>query len=259
MPTLELTTEQKDRIERLRAALTDDHAGPYATVGTGETVTYLLDLADAVDDPGHRADPDELAVQNTPEPPFDRDAARDALENRNLRHSDPDSADQLDLHGIAAAFDVTGRSDMQKDELVEAILDRATTLSATPFALVDLELPGQTATETTPEPESSTNSSGTADETARDGGRDGTPTSANDAPSTDTSQDTDGDGQTNGDDQADDGGAGQLNAMMRLLDTHADKWGESAGDARYEVELPDGRVEAARTKDDVRALLFKHY
>ena len=228
MPTLELTTEQKDRIERLRAALTDDHAGPYATVGTGETVTYLLDLADAVDDPGHRADPDELAVRNTPESPFDRDAARDALEDRNLRHSDPESADQLDLHGIATAFDVSGRSDMQKDELVEAILDRATTLSATPFALVDLELPGQTSTESTPEPESSTNASASADETADD-------------------------------DHANDGGAGQLNAMMRLLDTHADKWGESAGDARYEVELPDGRVEAARTKDDVRALLFKHY
>ena len=252
MPTLELTTEQKDRIERLRAALTDDHAGPYATVGTGETVTYLLDLADAVDDPGHRADPDELAVQNTPEPPFDRDAARDALENRNLRHSDPDSADQLDLHGIAAAFDVTGRSDMQKDELVEAILDRAATLAANPFALVDLDLPDQTPAEAAREPASSvdssetSDSSGTADDTARDGGQADAAAGVADA-------------QTTDDDRADDGGAGQLNAMMRLLDTHADKWSESAGDARYEVELPDGSIEAARTKDDVRALLFKHY
>jgi hypothetical protein len=228
MPTLELTPEQRDRIEQLRAALTDDHAGPYATVGTGETITYLLDLADAVDDPGHRANPDELAVQSTPEPPFDRDAARNALEDRNLRHSDPESTDRLDLHGIAAAFDVTGRSDMQKDELVEAILDRATTLSVTPFALVDLELPGQTSTESTHDSGSSPDSPVSADETA-------------------------------GGDHANDGGAGQLNAMMQLLDTHADKWGESAGDARYEVELPDGRVEAARTKDDVRALLFKHY
>lgn len=52
---------------------------------------------------------------------------------------------------------------------------------------------------------------------------------------------------------------GQLNAMLSLLDTHADKWREADGDARYEVDLPDGGVETARTKDDVRALLFKHH
>ena len=31
------------------------------------------------------------------------------------------------------------------------------------------------------------------------------------------------------------------------------------GDAHYEVKLPDGSVESARTKDDVRVILFKHY
>jgi len=50
-----------------------------------------------------------------------------------------------------------------------------------------------------------------------------------------------------------------LNEMMSLLDTHDDKWGESAGDERYEVELPDGSTEQVRTKDDVKALLFKNY
>jgi hypothetical protein len=47
--------------------------------------------------------------------------------------------------------------------------------------------------------------------------------------------------------------------MMNLLSAHDDKWREASGDARYEVDLPDGNVESARTKDDVRALLFKHY
>ena len=37
-----------------------------------------------------------------------------------------------------------------------------------------------------------------------------------------------------------------LNAMMNLLDTHDDKWGESSGDERYEVTLPDGDVEQVR-------------
>ncbi len=47
--------------------------------------------------------------------------------------------------------------------------------------------------------------------------------------------------------------------MLSLLDTHSDKWHSADGDARYEIELPDGSVESARTKDDVRATLFKHY
>ncbi|SNZ04716.1 hypothetical protein SAMN06269185_0654 [Natronoarchaeum philippinense] len=55
------------------------------------------------------------------------------------------------------------------------------------------------------------------------------------------------------------GGGDRLNAMMQLLDTHDDKWREGSGDARYEVDLPDGSTETANTKDDVRALLFKNY
>lgn len=51
-----------------------------------------------------------------------------------------------------------------------------------------------------------------------------------------------------------------LDRMMNLLETHEDKWDESQkGDVRYEVELPDGTVADAQTKDDVRALLFRHY
>ncbi|GAB6859959.1 hypothetical protein [Haloplanus litoreus] len=62
----------------------------------------------------------------------------------------------------------------------------------------------------------------------------------------------DGDASSGGDDA-------MLNEMMSLLDTHDDKWGESGGDERYEVELPDGTTEQVRTKDDVKALLFKQY
>ncbi|OYR87878.1 hypothetical protein DJ72_01085, partial [Halorubrum distributum] len=72
----------------------------------------------------------------------------------------------------------------------------------------------------------------------------------------DEASEDDADGDATG---GDDGGAGQLDAMMSLLDTHADKWREGDGDARYEVDLPDGSVETARTKDDVRALLFRNY
>jgi hypothetical protein len=65
-------------------------------------------------------------------------------------------------------------------------------------------------------------------------------------------------GGSNGgnDDEADDA---MLDEMMNLLDTHDDKWGESSGDERYAVDLPDGSSEQVRTKDDVKALLFEHY
>lgn len=52
----------------------------------------------------------------------------------------------------------------------------------------------------------------------------------------------------------------RLNSVMSLLDDNADVWREAAGgEEKYEVDLPDGGTARARTKDDVRAVLFKHY
>jgi hypothetical protein len=57
-----------------------------------------------------------------------------------------------------------------------------------------------------------------------------------------------------------DSGDENVSAMMNLLDDHADRWEETgSSDGKYAVELPDGDTEHVRTKDDVRALLFKHY
>jgi hypothetical protein len=56
------------------------------------------------------------------------------------------------------------------------------------------------------------------------------------------------------------GGDGMLDEMMRLMETHDDKWEQAnSEETRYEVELPDGDVETVQTQDDVRALLFKNY
>ncbi|WP_255197882.1 hypothetical protein [Halorarius litoreus] len=54
-------------------------------------------------------------------------------------------------------------------------------------------------------------------------------------------------------------GAARVSSMLQLLDDHADKWSTGAGDAPYEVELPDGSTEPARTKDDVRRILYQNY
>jgi hypothetical protein len=255
MPTIEITDDHRDRIEALREELTAAHAGPYASVDTGDALAYLLDLADAVEDPDRTADPaafgddepgERVSAATGADPdhvttdgdrggrPFDRDRARERLESRPRRHSDPDAAAEMDLYDIAAAFDVTGRSDMTKAELVEAVLDAATSLSADPFAWAGVDLDAD------------------ADDAAGSDGDE--PDAAADADDV-AEEDPASEPETEGGDA----GASQLDAMMSLLDTHDDKWREGDGDARYEVDLPDGDVETARTKDDVRALLFKNY
>ena len=81
----------------------------------------------------------------------------------------------------------------------------------------------------------------------------------------DTTNDESEDTAAESDDDDDDAGppedpTDRLNAMMELLDTHDDKWDEAdAEDARYVVYLPDDGEEHVQTKDDVRAVLFKHY
>ncbi|MFB6295397.1 MAG: hypothetical protein ABEH66_00965 [Halobacteriales archaeon] len=71
------------------------------------------------------------------------------------------------------------------------------------------------------------------------------------------SESGDEDGSESGDDG---GGEGRLNAMMQLLEEHDEAWEEVDSDqGKYAVTLPDGDTEHVRTKDDVRALLFRHY
>ena len=260
MPTLDITDDHADRIEALREELEASHAGPYASVDREDTLAYLLDLADAVEDPDRVAAPqsgdggDDEPVETTDAAadavasavPYDRDRARELLTARNRRDSDPDPDDPMDLSDIAAAFDITGRSEMTKDELIDAILDAAEELAADPFARVDVDLGGDSEV--------------AGDDASGDDGDDASGDDSDDEIADEGSDGDDSAADEGSDDSAaDDGGAGQLNAMMSLLDTHDDKWREADGDARYEVDLPDGSVETARTKDDVRALLFRNY
>ncbi|EMA31266.1 MULTISPECIES: hypothetical protein [Haloarcula] len=51
-----------------------------------------------------------------------------------------------------------------------------------------------------------------------------------------------------------------LSVANRLLTEHNEKWTQSnENDEPYEVTLPDGSTVSARTKDDVRKLLFQNY
>jgi|APHM01.1.fsa_nt_gi Rho termination factor, N-terminal domain. len=237
MPSIEITDEQHDRFTALCTELADAHVDSYTSVTTQDTVAYLLDLADAVEDPDRQATAGSVAAKGdgtAPADPFPRERLETRLSERNRRHSEADPDDPMDLSTIAATYDISGRSSMTKSELITAILDAVERRYTDPLAPVDVVLP---------DPDDSTDATDT-DTAAVDSASDGDSAQNGDSP-----PDSDSDG---GDDD-------QLDAMLSLLDTHSDKWHSADGDARYEVELPDGSVESARTKDDVRATLFKHY
>lgn len=249
MPSITITDDQYDRIITLRDELAEEHGTQYTSVTLPDVFSYLLDLSDSIADPQReatieteqsRADDangasDSNTPAMTPAQSFPRDKIKTRLSERNLRHSGSDSETQMDLYDIAAEYDISGRSNMTKQELITAILDAAETLYTDPFAPVDVEFPVSSS-------ESNTEAiTDTPDDEDSD---------ISDDKNTDTNDPTD-------DDETDDDG--QLDAMLSLLETHSDKWSSADGDARYEVELPDGTVESARTKDDVRAALFKHY
>ena len=247
MPTIRITDDQHDRIERLRTELSENQTGPYASVNPDDVLAYLLDLADEVDDPERRADLDgsEPATDEgaATRPAFPRDHLEQQLEARNRKHAD-DEAAEMDLYSIAAEYDVSGRSNMTKAELVDAILAEAERLYTDPFHRVDIHFQGADRDVDSPAAEDDPDTQATGGE------------------ATDTTPDEGGaeaDRGDDGDGQDDAGGADPLTATMSLLETHDDKWWQADGDARYEVELPDGSVETARTKDDVRAVLFKNY
>ena len=179
MPEIEITEDQQEYLEDLRAELEADIVGPYGHVRISDAVQYLID---------------------------DHDGRLDDVFEESTGDVEAGEADDED----------TNEADAEDD----------------------------------------------ADETDTEDGADKTDTE-DDADETDTEDDADKtDTEDDGDEDADEdeqGGEDRLSAMMSLLDTHDDKWREMDGDARYEVDLPDGTTEDAPTKDDVRAVLFKNY
>jgi len=93
-------------------------------------------------------------------------------------------------------------------------------------------------------------------------------TESDDESSTDASQPSTADQQSEADDSSSNTDKTEskedtselLSAANVLLEKYQSKWSRKrTGDEPYAVELPDGTSVSARTKDDVRQLLFKHY
>jgi len=214
MPEIEITDDQREYLEDLRAELEEDVV--YGHVRLTDALQFLIDSRE-----------EELTA--------DEEAVGSASADAKVG----DGVDSAASDGADAEAESNGE-DGHDDEADDA---EAVNAESADEAIDDAEDGGDDD----------------ADAGDDDGARDDDDADAdktNDGSESDADADEDGEpaaAPTPG------GGGDRLNAMMQLLDTHDEKWREGSGDARYEVDLPDGSTETANTKDDVRALLFKNY
>ncbi|AUV82178.1 hypothetical protein C2R22_11400 [Salinigranum rubrum] len=159
-----------------------------------------------------------------------------------------DQRERLDRVRAHLAEDVAYGHVRPRDAL-EYLLDRFEAESDTD---VSVELP---ASETASSDDDGSDQNADAEFQVRNGGP---PTSVEATDDGDADDETaDATATPSGDDSE---GDARLSSVMSLLDDNDDVWREaSGGEEKYEVDLPDGGTERARTKDDVRAVLFKHY
>ena len=230
MPELSVTEEQLERLDALRGEIEAAFVDGYGHVRRRDVVDYLLD---------------------THVPPVE-ERVRAALDREVL--DEEGDIDYPALQSIARNTDGVRGSGIGAEEMYEAVLE-AKVRAVDPGAVegLDVRTPGGEERSTTDGRRERRGSAGPAadDRTGATPGGDDT--------------DDAGAGSSTGDDadetgsSAAAGGGSQLRAMMDLLVTHDDKWREAAGDAPYEVDLPDGGTEPARTKDDVKRILFTNY
>jgi hypothetical protein len=223
MPEIEITPEQRDRLRSLQEDIARDVVGKYGHVRPKDAIEYLLDQYER-DDAAGVADIESTSGGDSPTV----EAASDA----ETTDADPPTAAPDDESGAEADAAPDDRVDAVDAGDVDAAEDGAETAT-------DGEAVARVVGD---DPES---------ETGADASSNGE--SSSDGATTSTGDDT----ETTSESAA---GGSMLDQMLSLLETHDDKWGEaSAADERYAVSLPDGSTEHVRTKDDVKALLFKHY
>lgn len=258
MPTIEITEEQHGRLEDVRTGLEEHRVGPYGIARTVDAVEFLLDQYEA----------DVDSISETPEPDRDGvgrwngggeagaetgdtgDETRAATEDGG---SDPENAagGERDGSGPGAGDEDDLMEDSgDEDDLIEGSGDEqegAVSGTGGKQGVATADAGGE-------------HEGAVAGEQAGVAGDEPGEATEGDEAQDDTDDESSEDrGETGG------GGyegseSGRLDAMMRLLDEHDEKWQKSGAEGgRYIVTLPDGSQEGVRTKDDVRALLFKHY
>ena len=172
----------------------------------------------------------------------ERDAVQFLIDNLS---DDVDIDDEVDFSAtddVAASVDAAIEGEDDPHELETVSYDERTAEGTGTDSTAESEADSTVDTEADPTESSESDASDAEDVEDIDGTQD--------------AADTDSMGSDSGAADDDD----MLDEMMSLLETHDDKWEESAsGDYRYTVTLSDGSTEDVQTKDDVRALLFKNY
>jgi hypothetical protein len=279
MPTIEITEEQHERLEDVRTGLEEHRVGPYGIVRTVDAVEFLLDQhegdtesssrtskpsregvgrwngEDEVDtEPGDTEDEDEVDTEPGDTEDEHEDATGDAEdvvgETGETTESEPESTTGAETRRTTGA-DPESTTGAKTRRTTGADTESTTGAKTRRTTGADTESTtgAETRRTTGAETESTTE--------ARVGGT----TELGTGESADS---TGGEGvgaedRTGGDGNRENN-SGRLGAMMRLLEEHDEKWEESGAEGgKYMVTLPDGSQEGVRTKDDVRALLFKHY
>jgi hypothetical protein len=247
MPEISLSEEQHERLEQVRQDVESAYVEDYGYIPIEDAIEYLLDTYTPPERRGAGDEFERLATaeypqlqavaSNVPEVPGSGIDA-DEMRGRLLA--------ELGVEAFAAELAAVADTDT-----------RTQTASREPGSGDDSGTVSGPASETGTSPDAAgvgnENSTG---EAGNDGGSTGgRPTSGSSA------SDGTGPGETSsgGGSMDGPGGSDPLAAVNRILSEHDDKWREGGGDEPYEVDLPDGRTESVRTKDDVRQLLFRHY
>jgi hypothetical protein len=244
MPEISLTEDQHEQLMQVREDLEEAFLDDYGYIPLEDVVEYLLD---------------------TYTPPEERDAV-DAYERLA-------TAEYPQLQRVASEVPDVPGSGIDADEmrgrlLAELGVERfAARLAQTADGSTETD-PGSGGTSPTgPASDDAGEPSGSSDPNEGatgadpgDGERGDTSAGASNeepAPATDDGGEDSATPSTGGVSLGG-GGGDPLAAANQMLREHDDKWREGS-DEPYEVDLPDGRTESARTRDDVRQLLFRHY
>ncbi|WP_188853575.1 hypothetical protein [Haloarcula argentinensis] len=229
MPEIEITDIQQDDLTSIREDLEDAFIETYGHIRTQDVVDYLLDTY---------TPPDQLEDEH------------------GLSRTDYEriaSAEYPELQHIASEVPEVPGSGIEADEMRGKLLAALGT-SELADRLADIE-PEKRANERGEEVAAGPTMLG---DTPDDGRSVAQPdTSTQTTSSSDTIESA---GAAESNSAADDTLSDTLSAANRLLTEHDEKWTRSAeNDEPYEVTLPDGSTVSARTKDDVRKLLFQNY
>ncbi|QUJ74468.1 hypothetical protein [Haloarcula marismortui] len=225
MPEIEITDTQQADLTAIQEDLEDAFIETYGHIRTQDVVDYLLDTY---------TPPDQLeGEQGLSRPDYERIA----------------SAEYPELQRIASEVSEVPGSGIDADEMRGKLLSAlGTSELATRLADVESETKADEGDkEGATGPDNSADAAGDGHDSTQ------TDTSGQAGPAPDTVETGDAAEPNNAPGDT-------LSVANRLLTEHDEKWTRSnETDEPYEVTLPDGSTVSARTKDDVRKLLFQNY